>query len=464
MLLYQSLARHPDHKSQVAAWSIEDVQAWLGRLGLPAGLQAAFRGNAVDGGDLAGLTDGDLTNQLGCTQLQARKIRSQLAQLGVPTPAGTASTDSAAALGSESAAASAQTEAPPVQAAEAPLSLGGSAEPDPATCFQPADLRRYQQLTEALAALAALQPSLKALAKEDRHVAKYSGRKFSLTGLVTTQKHKDARLAESEAMAAQLRQQLQQGEAAVTARQGELADARRQLEAWQGKAAELCSIEIQLEQHVEDIFAAPAWRASPRQAELADALAALGAQSAEAGRGATTYGGGAQLLKEAGQLLRAALQNISQTQMINMFDMFDGGFGQPEPGHMFDDIIEMGLIRQANDEVQAAARKANEARSLLPGLPTIDDRVLRAAEMGIFQNMLFGGLGSDMVEMAMVQQSQRDVELMRQQVQAAASWAQPNLAAYQQQEAALGAQVDAKKGELQAFRRQALAAALAAGC
>ena len=179
-------------------------------------------------------------------------------------------------------------------------------------------------------------------------------------------------------MAAQLRQQLQQGEAAVTARQGELADARRQLEAWQGKAAELCSIEIQLEQHVEDIFAAPAWRASPRQAELADALAALGAQSAEvgrgggggggaacrgggegrglqlllqqrrremdcagrgasdwtapnttmhdlpchahhaldaslqAGRGATTYGGGAQLLKEAGQLLRAALQVSGQ--------------------------------------------------------------------------------------------------------------------------------------------------------
>ena len=198
--------------------------------------------------------------------------------------------------------------------------------------------------------------------------------------------------------------------------------------------------------------------------------------------------------------------------------------------------------------LEGAALPPLQARSLLPGLPTIDDRVLRAAEMGIFQNMLFGGLGSDMVEvraaghrrwlcddraaaalhqpalhaaaprglpraqpefralkpegsapradhcqcpflcpstlastgascplpspsppparpqMAMVQQSQRDVELMRQQVQAAASWAQPNLAAYQQQEAALGAQVDAKKGELQAFRRQALAAALAAGC
>lgn len=43
-----------------------------------------------------------------------------------------------------------------------------------------------------------------------------------------------------------------------------------------------------------------------------------------------------------------------------------------------------------------------EATSLLPGLPQIDTRVLEAAKMGVFQNILFGGLGSDMVEMMMV--------------------------------------------------------------
>lgn len=43
-----------------------------------------------------------------------------------------------------------------------------------------------------------------------------------------------------------------------------------------------------------------------------------------------------------------------------------------------------------------------EATTLLPGLPQIDIRVLEAAKMGVFQNILFGGLGSDMVEMMMV--------------------------------------------------------------
>ena len=45
------------------------------------------------------------------------------------------------------------------------------------------------------------------------------------------------------------------------------------------------------------------------------------------------------------------------------------------------------------------------------------------------------------------------------QVQAAATWAQSNLSVYQQQEAGLRAAVAAKKGEVDAYRRQALATA-----
>jgi hypothetical protein len=52
--------------------------------------------------------------------------------------------------------------------------------------------------------------------------------------------------------------------------------------------------------------------------------------------------------------------------------------------------------------------------------------------------------------------------MLLQQVSAAAGWAQSNLAVYQQQDAALKAQAAAKKGELEAFRKAALQAALGA--
>lgn len=86
---------------------------------------------------------------------------------------------------------------------------------------------------------------------------------------------------ESEARAEQLVQQVQACEAEIAARQSEVAEAQRQLEAWRGTVAELATTRQQLVEHVEGMFAAPAWRAYPRHAELADALAALSAQEAE---------------------------------------------------------------------------------------------------------------------------------------------------------------------------------------
>ena len=64
--------------------------------------------------------------------------------------------------------------------------------------------------------------------------------------------------------------------------------------------------------------------------------------------------------------------------------------------------------------------------------------------------------------MAMVAQSKRDVEMMAGQVQQCFAWAQANTAVYQQHDAALKAQVAARRGELESFRRAALQAALAA--
>lgn len=467
--------------SDVAAWSREDVCSFLERLGLPEELQLAFRRNAVDGSDLVGLTDADLVNELGCTHLQARKIRSHLTQLGVTPPVGSESAV-------DSIPATTPQAAPPLQQCAEQEQRAAETETPP--CFQPEDLQQYQQLTKAVANLEGLQPAAhaaeatthlkhveerlgvaesalpplqKALRKEHKRIAKYSGQRFSLTGLFTTKKHKEAKLVESEARAAELTQQVKACEVGIAAAQSERDEAQRQVAAWQGTLAELSSTQQQLSEHVEHIFAAPAWRAWPRHAELEAALAALAAQAAESARGVDTYGRGAKLLSDAERLLQDALQNLSQTQMFTMMDMAtDPGPGRA-PDHLLEDFWEMTLIQQAEDEVRRAAQKTAEARALLPGLPAVDERVLGAAKTGLFQNFLFGGFGSDMVELALVAKSKREVGLLQQQVCAAAGWAQSNLAVYRQQDAALKEQAAAKKGELDAFRRAALEAALTAG-
>jgi hypothetical protein len=56
---------------QVASWSVDDVVTFLAQIGLPH-LAEGFRDNAVNGNDLAGLTDEDFKESLGCTGLQVR--------------------------------------------------------------------------------------------------------------------------------------------------------------------------------------------------------------------------------------------------------------------------------------------------------------------------------------------------------------------------------------------------------
>lgn len=42
--------------------------------------------------------------------------------------------------------------------------------------------------------------------------------------------------------------------------------------------------------------------------------------------------------------------------------------------------------------------RAVQARTLLPGLPQVDEKLLSAARAGLFQNMLLGGMMSDMIQ------------------------------------------------------------------
>ena len=51
-------------------WSVAQVGDWLSQMGMPAELQVSFKQNAVDGRDLAALSNHDLVTELKCTQLQ----------------------------------------------------------------------------------------------------------------------------------------------------------------------------------------------------------------------------------------------------------------------------------------------------------------------------------------------------------------------------------------------------------
>lgn len=463
---------------------------------MPETVVASFRENAVSGEELASLSDEDLTDLLHCTALQTRKIRAALTQRGVPIPA---SAPAPTAPAAEQAAA-----APPAVAAPAPVpatppapaaaAVPTAAEPDPRSCFDAADLARYKQLQQSISELEGMQiagkvaqaqqhaagvqqraaavhralpGSRQTVAEAQADVDKYEGDGWHLGKMLTGKKAKEEKLAQSRQALAAATSQLQQLEAQAAALGADVQEADRQLGAWQAKASELATAKRTLQELVGRMFAGPAWRVSPRQNELADAMRALEGQVAEAQRGVTTYGRGTQLLTSATAKLQEALQALGRTQMLGAMQMGRGmrmtaATGVPgrfQPGGMMGNVAELAIFRRANTACQEAARDTAEARSLLPGLPQVDDKLLSAARAGLFQNMLMGGMMSDMIQLAAVRKSMESVKQMVAQIQPAAAWAQGNLAVYQQQAAGLRAQIATKQGELETFRKAALQAA-----
>lgn len=51
------------------------------------------------------------------------------------------------------------------------------------------------------------------------------------------------------------------------------------------------------------------------------------------------------------------------------------------------------------------------ARQVLPTLPWINEAVLDAAKRGVFQNILFGGLMSDIIQNQMIRESMDQIEV-----------------------------------------------------
>mmetsp|Transcript_1460 Transcript_1460/g.2272 ORF Transcript_1460/g.2272 Transcript_1460/m.2272 type:complete len:236 (+) Transcript_1460:204-911(+) len=171
------------------SWSVDEVCDFLNRLQL-GHLSPAFKENAIAGEDLAGLTDDDLQNELGCKPLQVKKIRRELASANnssatpaqVPpaqAPPTSAPPASAPPAQVPSGAAPPQYYYPPPQAqpppagyppagyppagyppnsyapsgapqTAAPASAPMAGSPTGAKPVSPADLREYQQLNQTI--------------------------------------------------------------------------------------------------------------------------------------------------------------------------------------------------------------------------------------------------------------------------------------------------------------------------
>ena len=67
----------PEAKASCMAWGILDVTKYLDSLDL-GHLSGVFRNNAVDGPFLSSLSLQDLVSELGCSNLQARKILNRM--------------------------------------------------------------------------------------------------------------------------------------------------------------------------------------------------------------------------------------------------------------------------------------------------------------------------------------------------------------------------------------------------
>lgn len=477
------------------SWTVQQVAAWLtGSLELPQKLADEFVANAISGADLATLTDDDLVQELKCTSLQARKIRKALGQLGVAAPAPSSPPPAPAA-----AAPPAPEPTPvPVAAPPAPAAPAPGGEPDPRAAFNAADIARYRKLMDEIAGLQALEIPTK-LAQAKRHAGNVAGhlesaqrtlpaarkaqqeaqeeyKKYSedkwYPGKVLGGKSKQQeKMEKSKAVLDQASRRVQELEGQASSLQAQLGEAQKQLAAWQGKASELTTTQRMAEEMVQRMFASPAWAASPRQNEIYDVMRALEGQAAEAHRGVQTYGRGAQLLTNAAKLLAEAIKAMRGTQMMNMMGMgrgmmvtaYTGVPGGMQPGRFMGEMVELAIFRRANESIAQAARETMEARQLLgSGLPQVDESILKAAKAGLFINLLAGGVMSDLMQAAMVRKSVGETEKLLEQVKPAAQWAQQNLAAYQAREGGLRSQIDGKRGELEAFRRDMLKAGLAA--
>eukprot|EP00887_Chlorella_sp_A99_P002456 scaffold10.g2456.t1 len=285
-----------------------------------------------------------------------------------------------------------------------------------AALFNTADLARYKQLEAQLADYRAHQVEENssaatqqvreleaALAREQAALHQIKGAEAAAAAEVDKQSHFHlGKLFRSEAAN-------QKKKAAAEASLSDL-QARR--------ASEMQGVERVQVELVDALFAQPHWAAQAEVAAAAAAIADLQRKGNESSQHGATYARAEQQLQAADARLAEAEQHMGTAQFIGRVEMMDN-------------IIDPWQRRHPMDHVAAA-------RDVLPSLPWVNEAVLESASQGVFINLLFGGLLSDMNQM--IRTAMEEIREMHGAVRQCLNWVEANRSAFQGSAEAVAAQ------------------------
>jgi len=503
--------------------TVDEVTQWLEKLELGQ-LSPAFKRDAVDGDLLITLTNQELVSDLGCTNLQAKKILKAAGTSSTTTTSTSAPPPVASAKADDTFIPPPM--APPPAPAGYPPSAGGGGPPLPAgyppagyppssgaggvpifaspgasvdlkvnpnvkSLFNDSDVEKYKKLTDEIqnssveqltAQMTAarhkanqVHAQLTAAAQEERkaehglEAAKEEKEKRSgyyigkniFGKKAATEKVQAADQAISQAANAKSHY-----EAEIARLQAELASSRQTAEELKEKVDRVDDLKREHQRLHDSLFETDGWRKDSTMNALSTQVASLQNKHSEVAGYASTYSRAQRLLEDAQKKTATSLQALKRTMGIGMMEM---GQGLMRPrmrggrGGTMMNVGQMATIRQANSALQGAARDIAQAQQTLPSLPWPGgprSDLLKAAQIGLFQNVLFGGLASDMMQQAAIRKSMKQVEEMMQLIQGALRWVEVNGRGFGNDAAQLEGELQRRRGDMKTYQEMNLQAVL----
>lgn len=440
---------------------MEQVAKFLEDLQLH-GVTPAFQRDAVDGDMLIHLNEQELRDELGCTPLQAKKIlKAVQKEMGETQTISTTK---------PSIVASPRNTPPPVQ--------------DILGRFDVPDLTKFKQLSDDIQAdesegiatkLAAAQQKANALhnslvsklqyedqvvkdaAEAQKHVEKKEG--WYLGKNLMSKEKVEGKLTDAQHSLQEKEDKLKTAHAASVHAKEALDDAKQEAESLRRRADTMSARIKSRDELRAKMFSASQWESDTCISSGRQIISDLGVRMNETAGHSRTYGHAADLLRNALQRASGAHQRLRGMMGLGAVDMM-----RPMGRGRGANVGQMMMLRRANDELQMAAAEIVKARDALPSLPWppgASEEALKAARLGLFQNMIgFGGMGSDMVEMAMIRRSMRQVEQLVQQLQQALQWVDNNCRAFAEESSQMRAELSVKELEMKDYQEAQITAAL----
>lgn len=514
-----------DQSKPLKDLTVDEVTQWLEKLELGQ-LAPAFKRDAVDGDLLITLTNQELVSDLGCTNLQAKKILKAAGTAPTTTATTTTIDPPPAATTKADDTFIPPPMAPPSAPAGYPPAGGGGGGPPPPAGYPPSsgagagaggapmpassgafvdlkvnpnvkalfnasEVEKYKKLTDEIQNSSVEQ--LTAQMTAARHKANQVHAQLTAAaqeerkaehGLVEAKEEKEKRegyylgknifgekAAKEKVQAAD--QAISQAtnakshyEAEIACLQAELASSKQAAEELKLKVDRVDDLKREHQRLHDSLFETDSWRKDSTMNTLSTQVASLQNKHSEVAGYATTYGGAQRLLEGAQKKTGTSLQALRRTMGIGMMEV---GQGLMRPGRrggrggMMMDIGQMATIRQANSAIQGAARDIAQAQQTLPSLPWPGgpkSDLLKAAQIGLFQNVLFGGLASDMMQQAAIRKSIKQVEEMMQMIQGALRWVEANGRGFANDAAQLEGELQRKRGDMKTYQEMNLQAVL----